>query len=187
MYFLNPLNQFYNIVAITEIRKWSGFYMRLKIIVLALLLITLLAACNGKDTEDNNSSKDNVPKDIKELVHDYSVGSIENQTASITSKQLIVTDSNKDELTYGLPEDEFFVSIAPFINETHPCTIHSLTGCQGELVDEDFDIYIEDMEGNIILDETMNSGTSGFIDLWLPREKTYSVKEIGRASCRERV
>jgi len=150
--------------------------MRLKIIVLALLLIILLAACNGKNTEDNNSLKDNESKDIKELVHDYGAGSIENQTASITSKQLIVTDSNEDELAYGLPEDEFFVSIAPFINETHPCTIHSLTGCQGELVDKDFDIYIEDMEGNIILNETMNSGTNGFIDLWLPREKNYSVK-----------
>lgn len=150
--------------------------MRLKTIVLALLLIILLAACNVENTEDNNSSKDNVPKDIKELVHDYSVGSIENQTASITSKQLIVTDSNKDELAYSLPENEFFVSIAPFINETHPCTIHSLTGCQGELVDKDFVVYIEDTEGNVILDETMNSGANGFIDLWLPREKNYSVK-----------
>ena len=143
--------------------------MKYKGIVLALLLFILLTACNGISTSDE-------PVDIKELVHDYSVGNIENETASITSKQLIVTDSNEEELVYDLPEDDFFVSIAPFINETHPCEIHSLTGCQGEMVDKDFDISIEDMEGNIILDEAMNSGSNGFIDLWIPRDKTYRVK-----------
>ncbi|MFD2132216.1 CueP family metal-binding protein [Pseudogracilibacillus auburnensis] len=149
--------------------------MRKKFIAIILLMLVLLAACNGKSANEELESKDNEPTDIKELVYNYSVGKIKNQSASITSKQLIVTDSDDKELVYDLPEEEFFVSIAPFINETHPCENHSLTGCQGELVNQDFDLYIEDMDGNVVLDETMNSESNGFIDLWLPRDKTYNV------------
>jgi hypothetical protein len=72
-----------------------------------------------------------------------------------------------------LPEEEFFVSIAPYVNKTHPCTNHSLTGCQGEMVKEEFNVHIEDIEGNVIVDETMKSQKNGFIDLWLPRNRTY--------------
>jgi hypothetical protein len=70
---------------------------------------------------------------MKELVHHY-VENITDYTASITFTQLIITDSDDKESVYDLPKEEFFVSITPLINETHPCDIHSLTGCQGELV-----------------------------------------------------
>lgn len=150
--------------------------MKLKIIMAALLVSILLVACTEESTNDEALPKDNEPIDIKELVDDYSSGNITDHTASITSKQLIVTDSDdSSESVYDLPE-EFFVSIAPFINETHPCEIHSLTGCQGELANEEFVIYIEDMEGNAVLEEKMNSESNGFIDLWLPRDETYRVK-----------
>src|SRR5699024_7565991 len=82
-----------------------------------------------------------------------SVGNIEAEAASITSSELMVKDENQEETAYELPEDEFFVSIAPFVNETHECDIHSLTGCQGELVDTEFEVYIEDSEGEVIKDE----------------------------------
>jgi len=51
-----------------------------------------------------------------------------------------------------------------------------LTGCQGELADKEFDVYIEDTEGNVILDEKVKSQANGFFDLWLPRDKSYQVK-----------
>lgn len=149
--------------------------MRLKIIVITLLALVLLAACNTNDSNEENLPKDNEKLDLKELIYDYSTGNKTNETASITSTQLIINDSEEKESVYDLSEEEFFVSIAPFINVTHPCTDHSLTGCQAELIDKDFGIYIEDTEGNIVLDETMKSGSNGFIDLWLPRNKTYSV------------
>src|SRR5690606_6346024 len=90
--------------------------------------------------------------------------------------ELIITDSKDKETTYDLPEDEFFVSIAPFVEVTHPCAIHSLTGCQGELVEKEFDVWIQDEEGKVVVEETMTSLENGFIDLWLPRDKTYTVK-----------
>ncbi len=79
-------------------------------------LSLLLGACSNNSDETQPATTEN----IKELVHDYSVGNIKNQSASITSQQLIVTDSDESEVTYDLPEDEFFVSIAPYVNETHP-------------------------------------------------------------------
>ncbi|THE09353.1 hypothetical protein E1I69_22665 [Bacillus timonensis] len=141
--------------------------------IAGLLLIFLLAACNNSTSDEMGV---NEAKDIKEMVHDYSVGSFEDVSASITSHELIVTDSNKKETAYELPEDEFFVSIAPFVKETHECAIHSLTGCQGELVEKEFEVYIEDEAGNVVVDETIASFENGFIDLWLPRDKTYQVK-----------
>ena len=138
--------------------------------IAGLLLIFILAACN------NSTSNEKEVKDIKEVVHDYSVGSFENVSASITSHELIVTESNEKETSYELPEEEFFVSIAPFVEKTHECAIHSLTGCQGELVEKEFDVYIQDEDGNVVVDETMASFENGFIDLWLPRDKTYQVK-----------
>jgi len=52
---------------------------------------------------------------------------------------------------------------------------HNLTGCQGEIVNEEFIVYIEDTDGHVIVDETMQSLENGFIDLWLPRDRTYRV------------
>lgn len=135
-----------------------------------LLLIFVLAACN------KSTSNENEALDIKEMVHDYSVGSFEDVTASITSHELIVTDNDDKETSYDLPEEEFFVSIAPFVEETHPCAIHSLTGCQGELADKEFDVLIQDKEGNVVVEKTMTSLANGFIDLWLPRDKTFQVE-----------
>lgn len=76
----------------------------------------MLVACSG---EESTPSKDE-SVDIKQLVHDYSTRSIEDETASITSTQLIVTNKDNKETLYDLPDNEFFVSIAPYINETHP-------------------------------------------------------------------
>lgn len=146
--------------------------MKIKTLVFLLLMMMLLAACGGG--EDSNAGKGIDTKEIKELVHDYTVDNLQPESASITSTELIVEDDNQQEV-YQLPEEEFFVSIAPFINATHDCAIHSLSGCQGELVEEEFDVQITDSSGNVILDETKTTEKNGFIDLWLPRDDTYVV------------
>ncbi len=149
---------------------------KLKMKLLAFIGLSVILIGTSLFFEGNSKElKENEVQNIKELVQDYSVGNIKNQSASITSHQLIVTESDDNEITYALPDDEFFVSIAPYINETHPCAIHSLTGCTGELTDEEFSVYIEDKEGNEILNQTLKSHANGFIDIWLPRDKTYHV------------
>lgn len=149
---------------------------KMKMMTLTILGVILLAACNGESENEKSMAVTAETEDIKELVHDYSVRNATAKSASITSEKLFVTDTEGNEQVYELPEDEFFVSIAPYINETHPCDNHSLSGCQGELVKEQFNVYIEDTEGNVIVDEMLETQANGFIDLWLPREETYQIK-----------
>ncbi|WP_188206635.1 CueP family metal-binding protein [Alkalibacillus aidingensis] len=144
-------------------------------VLIGLLVVVMLAACNDNAGEDETILDELEGQDIKETVHNYSDGSFDDVSASITSHELIVTDQNDKETAYELPEEEFFVSIAPYVDTTHPCEIHSLTGCQGELVEEEFDLFIEDEDGNVVMDEKVNSLENGFIDLWLPRDQTYQV------------
>ncbi len=91
--------------------------MKRTVFAIGLATSLLLAGCASNEATPETA---NGVEDVKQLVNDYSVGNIEDQTASITSHQLIVTNSDETQLTYDLPEDEFFVSIAPYINETHP-------------------------------------------------------------------
>jgi len=139
-------------------------------IMVGILIVFALAACSGQ-TELQHSESD----DIKSLVETLTLGDFTETSASITSHELIINEQGKKETVYDLPDDEFFVSIAPFVSETHPCDIHSLTGCQGELVEEEFDIVIVDENGEVILDDTLASYANGFIDLWLPRNQTFHV------------
>lgn len=140
---------------------------------LLVLVAIFLVACNKEDATNNGTDT----KDIKEKVHAYSVGTFdEDINASITSHELIVKQNGEVKETFELPKDEFFVSIAPFETQTHECAIHSLTGCQGELVEKEFDVYIEDEKGEVVIDEKMASLENGFIDLWLPRDQNYTVK-----------
>ncbi|MCI3921443.1 CueP family metal-binding protein [Paenibacillus sp. TRM 82003] len=115
-------------------------------------------------------------EEIKQLVQDFSLGAKQAKAASITSHQLVVTQDDDSRIAFDLPKDEFFVSIAPYIYETHPCATHSLTGCRGEMENEAFRVYIEDEEKNVVFNGTATSNANGFIDLWLPRDKTYRVE-----------
>ncbi len=134
------------------------------------LMIMLAAGC-GSD----NKAEPQPASDIKQLVAQYSTGELKAERASITSRELIVTGADQSKKTYRLPEDEFFLSIAPYVDGTHPCEIHNLTSCRGEIADEPFEIHIQDTEGNTVLNEAVNSQANGFIDLWLPRDRTYQV------------
>lgn len=46
------------------------------------------------------------------------------------------------------------------------------------MVAETFEVYVEDMEGNKIIEEQVKSQSNGFFDLWLPRDKTYRIKVV---------
>lgn len=94
--------------------------MKVKTIMVAFLAVFLLAACGGKTSDEGSPVKEKAPGDIKALVNDYSAGKVKAKNASITSEQLIVTEDNGKEIAYDLPGDEFFVSIAPYVTQTHP-------------------------------------------------------------------
>lgn len=140
--------------------------MKIPFFAAAISLIALLAGCT-----DDSSLND---AEVKELVADLS-GSAQISAASIDDKELTV-ENEGEKSVYPLPEDEFFVSIAPYETVTHPCEIHSLTGCQGELAEEEMKVTITDAKGEVHVDKVMTTPANGFIDLWLPRDETYTIQ-----------
>lgn len=140
--------------------------MNKNLMVVFLGLLFILAGC-GNDTASNDSK-------IKEMVSELSASNIV-ESASINDKTLIVEDEGKEDI-YNLPDDEFFVSIAPYVTYTHPCEFHSLTGCQGELVSEEMNVKITDEDGEIHIDEKLTTLENGFLDFWLPRDKNYTLE-----------
>src|SRR5699024_2395274 len=147
--------------------------MKIRTIIFLALTMLVLAACGGEDTNQAGTNLDT--NELKDEANDYTVDNLDPDSASITSHELVGVADNK-ELGYELSVEKFFVSIAPFINETHECAVHSLTGCHGELVEEDFDVLITDSSGEVVVDETMTTEKNGFIDLWLPRDETFVVE-----------
>ncbi|SFE74027.1 hypothetical protein SAMN05192532_103319 [Alteribacillus iranensis] len=85
---------------------------------LAALLIGLVFASLAACSNDDGQAGEELADDIKNIVNDYSTGEAQTASASITSHELII-QSSEGEATYDLPEDEFFVSIAPYEKETH--------------------------------------------------------------------
>ena len=75
-----------------------------------------------------------------------------------------------------LPADTMVVAFAPFINRTHPCEIHYMSGCQGELVGVPVDVVARLADGTVVVDDTIRTMSNGFIELWLPRDVEISIE-----------
>ncbi|WP_256837845.1 CueP family metal-binding protein [Ornithinimicrobium faecis] len=98
--------------------------------------------------------------------------------ASVSEDELLLDDGTT-EMALPLPEDEFYLSVAPFVTQTHDCFYHSLSGCQGELVGAEVAVTITDASGDVLVDEEITTHTNGFVGFWLPREITGTI-EVSR-------
>lgn len=94
--------------------------MKLKLLAIAFLASAALVACSQGETEEGSSPTENNTVNIKEMVYDLSNRNITDKSAVILPNTLIVEDSNGDETVYDISKEDFFVSIAPYINQTHP-------------------------------------------------------------------
>lgn len=92
-------------------------------------------------------------------------------TASVRPGEVIVTGPHDATVSLPLPADEFYVSLAPYVDTTHPCHFHSLTTCRGELSDRTVDLTVRDRaSGAVILDGSRTTFDNGFVGVWLPRD-----------------
>jgi hypothetical protein len=78
--------------------------------------------------------------------------------------------------TIPLPEDQVVVAVAPYVDRTHPCEIHFMSGCQGELVGQDLKMTATSTNGEVLLDGTVRTMYNGFVELWLPRDLEITLK-----------
>ena len=96
--------------------------------------------------------------------------------ASIRPDELVLTDGEQ-EVALPMPQDSFYLSIAPYVDQTHDCFYHSLTTCQGELINEDLEVRITDKAtGEVLVDQTVTTYENGFAGFWLPREVDGSIE-----------
>lgn len=91
----------------------------------------------------------------------------------ITGSEVIINDKDKE---YKIKlEDEFYLAVAPYISRTHPCDIHNLVSCQGELVSLELEVKVINSNGDIIIKDTYTTLENGFAELWLPRDETLTI------------
>lgn len=102
--------------------------------------------------------------------------------AAVRADEVVVTDGVA-EVAVALPEDEFYLSIAPFVDQTHDCFYHSLTTCQGELTEQEVEVSIVTDDGEVIVEETATTFENGFLGYWLPGDVagTLEVTHDGRS------
>lgn len=96
--------------------------------------------------------------------------------ASVRPNELIISDDKQRETSLAMPEDEFYVSVAPYVDQTHDCYFHSLTTCKGELQNVDVRVVVTDKAtGETLVDETRSTFDNGFMGFWLPRDIDASI------------
>ena len=104
--------------------------------------------------------------------------------ASVRPGELILS-AGSDEFSLEIPEDRFYLSVAPYVDQTHDCFHHSLTTCTGELGSADVQVQIVDETNDkILVDETRTTFENGFTGFWLPRniEGTLRVTYDGKTA-----
>lgn len=104
--------------------------------------------------------------------------------ASVQPDSLVLT-SDEQTTSVPMPSDEFYLSLAPYVSQTHECHFHSLTTCLGELQNEEMRITVTDQDSDeTIIDDTRTTYDNGFIGLWLPRglTGTLTVEQDGKTA-----
>jgi hypothetical protein len=89
--------------------------------------------------------------------------------ASINATDLIL-NLQGDTMTFPLSKDLFYLSVAPYVQQTHLCGNHNLITCRGELKSQTFLVEVRNEEGILIVSQEMTSHDNGFIGIWLPRD-----------------
>ena len=54
-----------------------------------------------------------------------------------------------------------------------------MSSCQGELPNSKFDVKATDLNGEILVNETITTLKNGFFELWLPRDRGINLKIQG--------
>lgn len=148
-------------------------------------LVLALAGCSSAETPANTGPAATAAQaefldahglagmDVPEIIeHLDRLGGTDRPTefmASIRPDELVFSDG-RQEVALDIPEDRFYLSVAPYVAQTHECYYHSLTTCQGELTDQDLDIRVVSDEGAVLREEKMTTFDNGFVGLWLPRD-----------------
>ncbi|WP_131106076.1 CueP family metal-binding protein [Ornithinimicrobium sufpigmenti] len=137
--------------------------------------------------EPDTSADEPLPQEVAAMLEGYGVDPQAGVRAAITTLDRVdeqrplsvqasvrtddvVFGDGEEEITVPIPGDLVYVSIAPYVDQTHPCHFHALGGCQGEMVDEEVHVHIVDHLGEVLVDEQVTTRANGFVGYWLPKD-----------------
>ncbi len=112
--------------------------------------------------------------DARQIIDKLDATSLANREqglrASIEPENLILSDTAGNELSLPMPAQEFYVSVAPYVDATHECFYHSLTTCIGELKEQPITVTITNTDTKeVLVKEDTTTFNNGFVGYWLPR------------------
>ncbi len=147
-------------------------FARLLLPVSALLLATGCSAGSGSDSSlAEFGLQDADARQVIERMDKTNEDRGWGVNASVTYDS-VVLDAEDGETVLPMPEDEFYLSVAPWIDTTHECFNHSLVGCQGELSHVPMDVRITDADGKVLVEDDVRTYDNGFVGFWLPKDIT---------------
>lgn len=109
--------------------------------------------------------------------------------ASIGTEELTLAEEDGREATLPLPAEQVYLAVAPYVESTHECFLHSLTTCTGELAGQEVQVRVSDGGARPLIDEARTTAANGFLGLWLPRDRALTLTlgtEAGEVSATHR-
>ncbi|GID29803.1 hypothetical protein Abr02nite_47860 [Paractinoplanes brasiliensis] len=96
--------------------------------------------------------------------------------ASVRAGELLISDGGQEH-SLPIPADRFYLSVGPYLQQTHDCFFHAPTGCKGELAGKQVQVKIvNDADGAVLVDESRTTFANGFVGFWLPRNITGTLR-----------
>ena len=111
------------------------------------------------------------------IISDINKGKNTEYTLFATSNLLTLKKGNS-KMQYTMPKEKFYLAVAPYINNTHSCSIHYLSGCISEMKNKTFNVTVTAKNGNIIYNNEVHTLENGFFELWLPRDLTAATIQV---------
>ena len=98
-------------------------------------------------------------------------------TVSVLPTEVRLQPGATDETSLPLSGDEFYLSLAPYQTQTHPCEFHVPTSCVGEMQAADVQLRVTDVAtGEVVLEQSTQTEDNGFVGLWLPRDGEFRIE-----------
>jgi hypothetical protein len=157
----------------------------LKVLGLTIIIVAV-SACSSRETEsaDVRFPSGTVSADSRVTVSDVNGLNARDAlalantwkttekgvTTFVDTKRISFEFADGKKTAVRLPDAKMVVAIAPYINTTHPCETHYMSGCQGEMASTQVKVYGKTADGLVVVDDTITTMANGFFELWLVRD-----------------
>lgn len=146
----------------------------------AIMAVLALAGCSSPVEQPARAQDDLLAgKDSVQIVHDLEhlplVERPRDLSAVVQPHGVVLTQAGLD-IRLQLPDEWFYVAVAPYTEEPVDCFNRSLTAGVGELRNLPLNAHVvETGSGRVLAGRERRTTDSGFVGFWLPRETSGTI------------